>query len=152
MIADIRSAGFSAADGRRRHGHPEFYEVLGTELGHNIFISTHSFIGPEAGPEMEQFIADFETEYGNPPGVAFAAMGCDVVHVLAQSIEKAGTTEGAALAAAMENTEFSLLSGNLTWSDAASGHIPDKEAFILEVVDGEPTFIMRLKPEWQPEA
>jgi branched-chain amino acid transport system substrate-binding protein len=153
IIADVRSAGItSVLMGGDAMDTREFYEVLGTELGHDIVISTHSFIGPEAGPAMEQFIADFETEYGNPPGVAFAAMGYDVIQVLAQSIEKAGTTEGAALAAAMENTEFDLLSGKLTWSDAASGHVPDKEAFILEVVDGRPTFVMRLKPDWQPEA
>ncbi|MEZ4498826.1 MAG: hypothetical protein R2839_01920 [Thermomicrobiales bacterium] len=55
------------------------------------------------------------------------------------------------MAEAMVNTEFQLLSGNLTWSDAASGHTPQKEAFILEIVNGAPTFVMRLKPEWQPE-
>ena len=37
----------------------DFYKALGPELGNDIFISTHSFIGPEAGPAMEQFIADF---------------------------------------------------------------------------------------------
>ena len=153
IIADIRSAGItSAIMGGDAMDTAEFYEVLGTELGNDIFISTHSFIGPEAGPAMEQFITDFEAEYGNPPGVAFAAMGSDVIQVLADSIERAGTTEGAALAAAMVNTEYDLLSGKLTWSDAASGHIPNKEAFILEVVDGKPTFVMRLKPDWQPEA
>jgi branched-chain amino acid transport system substrate-binding protein len=79
-------------------------------------------------------------------------MGWDVIQVLAAAIEQAGTTEGAALAAALESMEFDLLSGNLDWSDAASGHVPDKEAFILEVVDGTPTFVMRLKPEWAPES
>jgi branched-chain amino acid transport system substrate-binding protein len=152
IIGDLRAAGIEAAFlGGDAMDTAEFYESLGAELGHDIFISTHSFIGAETGPEMEQFIADFEAEYGHAPEVAFAAMGWDVIQVLAQSIEEAGTTEGAALAAAMEGTEFDLLSGNLVWSDAASGHIPEKEAFILEVVDGEPTFIMRLKPEWQPE-
>jgi branched-chain amino acid transport system substrate-binding protein len=152
IIADLRSAGIeSAIMGGDAMDTAEFYEALGVDLGNNIFISTHSFIGAEAGPEMEQFIADFEAEYGRPPGVSFAAMGWDVIHVLAAAIETAGTTEGAALAAAMVNTEFPGLSGNLTWSDAESGHIPQKEAFILEIVDGAPTFVMRLKPEWQPE-
>ncbi|MGD9712158.1 MAG: ABC transporter substrate-binding protein [Thermomicrobiales bacterium] len=153
IIADVRSAGIeSAIMGGDAMDTAEFYEALGSSLGNNIFISTHSFIGPETGPEMEEFIAAFEEEYGRAPGVTFAAMGWDVIHVLAQAIEAAGTTEGAALAEAMVNVEYSLLSGNLTWSDAESGHIPNKEAFILEVVDGQPTFVMRLKPEWQPEA
>ena len=152
IIADVRSAGItSAIMGGDAMDTAEFYEALGPELGSNIFISTHSFIGPETGPEMEQFIADFEAEFGEPPGVTFTAMGWDAIQVIAQSIEKAGTTEGAALAAAMVNQEFSLLSGNLTWSDAESGHVPDKEAFILEVVEGKPTFVTRLKPSWTPE-
>lgn len=153
IIADLRSAGIeSAIMGGDAMDTAEFYEAMGPELGNNIFISTHSFIGAEAGPEMEQFITDFEAEYGRAPGVSFAAMGWDVIQVLAQAIETAGTTEGAALAEAMVGVEYPLLSGNLTWSDAASGHIPNKEAFILEIVDGAPTFVMRLKPEWQPEA
>lgn len=152
IIADVRSAGItSMIMGGDAMDTAEFYEAMGSELGNDIFISTHSFIGPEAGPEMEQFIADFEAEYGRRPAVSFAAMGWDVIHVLAQAIEAAGTTEGATLAAELEGTEYELLSGNLTWSDAASGHVPDKEAFILEVVDGAPTFVMRLKPEWTPE-
>ena len=65
IIADVRSAGItSAIMGGDAMDTREFYEVVGTELGHDIFISTHSFIGPEAGPAMEQFITDFEAEYG----------------------------------------------------------------------------------------
>jgi branched-chain amino acid transport system substrate-binding protein len=129
----------------------DFYEALGPELGHDIFISTHGFIGPESGPEMEQFIADFNAEYGRDPEVAFNAMGWDAIQVLAQGIEKAGTTDGEALAKALEGTEFSLLSGTLVWSDAAGGHFPDKEAFIIEVKEGAPTFVKRTKPSWTPE-
>ncbi|MEZ4498825.1 MAG: ABC transporter substrate-binding protein [Thermomicrobiales bacterium] len=78
IIADLRSAGIeSAIMGGDAMDTAEFYEAMGTKLGNNIFISTHSFIGAEAGPEMEKFIADFEAEYGRKPAVAFAAMGWD---------------------------------------------------------------------------
>jgi branched-chain amino acid transport system substrate-binding protein len=152
LIRDIRSAGVTAPlMGGDSMDTDDFYKALGSELGHDIYISTHSFIGPETGPAMVQFIADFQTEYGRPPEVAFNAMGWDAIQVIAQGITKAGTTEGAALAKALEGTEFDLLSGKLVWSDAASGHFPDKEAFIVEVKDGKPTFVQRLKPDWTPE-
>lgn len=152
IIRDLRSAGVEAPlMGGDSMDTADFYTALGAELGNDIFISTHSFIGPEAGPEMEQFIADFEEEYGRSPEVTFAAMGWDTIQILAQGIEAAGTTEGEALAAALEGTEFELLSGNLVWSDAASGHAPNKESFIIEVVEGEPTFVQRIAPEWTPE-
>jgi branched-chain amino acid transport system substrate-binding protein len=152
IIRDIRSAGVTTPlFGGDSMDTADFYKALGPELGHDIFIATHSFIGPEAGPAMEQFIADFTAEYGRAPEVAFNAMGWDTIQILAQAITAAGTTEGVALAQALEGTTFDLLSGALTWSDAASGHFPDKEAFIIEVKEGKPTFIQRIKPSWIPE-
>jgi branched-chain amino acid transport system substrate-binding protein len=152
IIRDIRSAGVTAPlMGGDSMDTDDFYKALGPELGHDIYISTHSFIGPETGPAMEQFIKDFHDEYGRDPEVAFNAMGWDTIQVIAQGITKAGTTDGAALATALEGTEFDLLSGKLTWSDAEHGHFPDKEAFIVSVVDGKPTFVQRLKPDWTPE-
>jgi branched-chain amino acid transport system substrate-binding protein len=152
IIRDVRSAGVTTPIfGGDSMDTADFYKALGPELGKDIFISTHSFIGPEAGPAMEQFIADFQTEYGRPPEVAFNAMGWDTIQVIAQGITKAGGTDGATLAKALEGTTFDLLSGKLTWTDAADGHFPDKEAFIIEVKDGKPTFVQRLKPDWIPE-
>ena len=152
IIRDIRSAGVTAPlMGGDSMDTADFYKALGPDLGNNIFISTHSYIGSEAGPAMDQFIKDFTAEYGHAPEVAFNAMGWDTIQVIAQSIEKAGTTDGAALAKALEGTTFRLLSGDLTWTDAADGHFPDKEAFIVEVKSGKPTFVQRLKPDWTPE-
>ncbi|MEZ4529791.1 MAG: ABC transporter substrate-binding protein [Thermomicrobiales bacterium] len=152
IIRDLRSAGIEAPlMGGDSMDTADFYTALGSELGHDIYISTHSFIGPEAGPAMEQFIADFTAKYGNPPEVSFNAMGYDTIQIIADSIERAGTTDGEALAQAMVNHEFDLLSGKLTWSDAESGHIPQKEAFIVEVVDGKPTFVQTLAPSWTPD-
>ena len=152
IIRDVRSAGVTMPImGGDSMDTADFYKALGAELGKDIFISTHSFIGPEAGPAMDQFIVDFQAEYGRAPEVAFNAMGWDTIQVIAQGITKAGTTEGAALAAALENTTFDLLSGKLIWNDAAGGHFPDKEAFIIEVKAGLPTFVQRIKPAWIPE-
>ncbi len=151
IIRDVRSAGVTTPImGGDSMDTADFYKALGAELGKDIYISTHSFIGPESGPAMETFIADFQAEYGKAPEVAFTAMGWDTIQVIAQAITKAGTTEGAALAKAMEGTTYDLLSGNLTWTDAENGHFPDKEAFIIEVKDGKPTFVQRLKPTWIP--
>ncbi|MDQ3695597.1 MAG: ABC transporter substrate-binding protein [Chloroflexota bacterium] len=152
MVRELRSAGFEQPlMGGDAMDTVEFYPAVGEDLGNNIFISTHSFVGPGVGPEMDEFLALYEAEYGNPPETAFAVMGWDAVQILAQAIETAGTTEGAAVAAAMEETPYSLLSGELTWTNAEEGHFPNKEAFILEVVDGEPTFVETLLPSWTPE-
>lgn len=152
IIRDLRSAGITAPlMGGDSMDTADFYTALGSELGNDIYISTHSFMGPEVGPAMEQFIADYTAKYGNAPEVSFIAMGWDTIQIIADAIERAGTTDGEALEAAMVNHEFDLLSGKLIWSDAETGHIPYKEAFIIEVVDGQPTFVKTLAPSWTPD-
>lgn len=151
MVRELRAAGLEQPlMGGDAMDTADFYPAVGEELGNNIFISTHSFLGPEVSDDMAEFLALYQEEYGKAPETAFVVMGWDTVNIIAQAIEQAGTTEGAALATAMEELEFDLLSGNLDWSDAESGHVPNKEAFILEVKNGAPTFVKRLMPEWTP--
>jgi branched-chain amino acid transport system substrate-binding protein len=153
MVRELRAAGFEQPlMGGDAMDTADFYPAVGADLGNNIFISTHSFIGEEVSPAMADFLALYEAEHGKAPETAFVVMGWDTVNIIAQAIEKAGTTEGAALALAMEELQYELLSGNLDWADAAGGHAPTKEAFILEVVNGEPTFVQTLLPEWAPPA
>jgi branched-chain amino acid transport system substrate-binding protein len=151
MVRELRAAGFEQPlMGGDAMDTADFYPAVGQDLGNNIFISTHSFLGAEVSEEMAEFLELYQEEYGKAPETTFVVMGWDTVNAIAQAIEKAGTTDGAAVAEAMEELEFDLLSGKLDWSDAESGHMPNKEAFILEVKNGEPTFVMRIRPEWIP--
>jgi branched-chain amino acid transport system substrate-binding protein len=153
MVRELRAAGFDMPlMGGDAMDTADFYPAVGEELGNNIFISTHSFLGAEASPGMAEFLELYQAKYGEMPETVFSVLGWDVIYTLADAIERAGTTEGAALAKALEEGEYELLSGNLSWSDAASGHVPTKEAFILEVVDAVPTFAARISPEWAPPA
>ena len=77
----------------------------------------------------------------------WALPGYDVVMVLAQSMEKAGSTDGAAVAKAMDGTEWDLFTGKLKWSDAASGHQPDKAAVMVQLTAGKPNFLGWFRPE-----
>jgi branched-chain amino acid transport system substrate-binding protein len=152
MVRELRAAGFEQPlMGGDAMDTVEFYPAVGEDLGNDIFISTHSFVGAEAGEAMEEFLTLYEEEYGNPPETAFAVMGWDAVNVIAQAAEEAGTIDGAELAVAMEEMNFSLLSGELDWSSADEGHVPNKEAYILEVASGKPTFVTRIAPSWIPE-
>ena len=76
--------------------------------------------------------------------------GYDVVYVLKNAMEKAGTTDGAAVAKAMEQMEFDNLTGHLTWSDAASGHMPTKAAALVKLEGGVPQFLGWITPETLP--
>jgi branched-chain amino acid transport system substrate-binding protein len=153
MVRELRAAGLDMPLlGGDAMDTADFYPAVGPELGNNIFISTHGFLGPEAGEATAEYLRLYEEKDGGPPETVFAIMGWDVIYVLADAIERAGTTDGPALAKALEEGTYEMLSGNLDWADAAGGHAPSKEAFILEVKDGQPTFVQRLKPDWTPEA
>jgi branched-chain amino acid transport system substrate-binding protein len=126
------------------------FALLGPELGDEIYMATHSWLGPEVGGEMTRFIDLYTQAYGEAPTSAFIVMGWDTVMALAQAIEKAGSTDGAAVAQAMESMEFDLLSGKLTWSSAADGHQPVKSAAIVKLDGGKPTFLGWALPETLP--
>ena len=62
-----------------------------------------------------------------------------------------GTTEGGALAKALEDGEFKLLTGDLDYGTAEEGHVPNKAAAVIELKGGKPTFVGWRKPESLPK-
>jgi branched-chain amino acid transport system substrate-binding protein len=129
----------------------ELWEAIGPEAGDDIYVVTHTWVKDDsANPKMGQFIELFTEKYGQPPDLAMQAMGWDAVMVLAQASEYAGTIEGAAVADAMEELEFDLLSGKLDWTDAEDGHQPQKEATIIVAQDAVTQFVTKIKPSYLP--
>jgi branched-chain amino acid transport system substrate-binding protein len=152
MLQQIREAGIETSiAGGDTYDDTGLFGQLGPELGNNIYMATHSWLGPEVGGEMTRFIDLYEQEYGERPASAFIVMGWDTVQVLAQAIEHAGSTDGAAVAQAMEELEFDLLSGKLNWTSAAEGHQPLKAAAIVELQGGQPAFLGWSLPESPPK-
>ncbi len=141
MIRTLRESGIDApVYGGDSYDDPGLFEALGADYGNNVVFDTHGFLSAEANPNYTAFAASYEKKFGNPPDAVWVMPGYDAVMVLAQSMEKAGSTDGAAVAKAMEDTEFDLLTGKLDWSDAASGHEPNKAAALVEIKGGKPEF------------
>jgi branched-chain amino acid transport system substrate-binding protein len=84
--------------------------------------------GAEAHPDMQKFIDLYTQMHGGPPDSSFVATGWDTVMMLAQAVEAAGSTDGAAVAKALEDGQFKLLTGDLDYRTAEEGHMPDKAA------------------------
>ena len=142
ILRQVRAAGITAPlMGGDTYDDVQLWAALGPELGNDLYFATHAWLGPEAGGNMVEFLALYEEEYGEPPAAGFTAMGWDVVMVYAQAIEAAGTTDGAAVAAKMEELEFDLLSGHMDWSTAAEGHFPNKEVVMAQLQGAQPSFI-----------
>ena len=142
ILRQVRAAGITTPlMGGDTYDDVQLWAALGPELGNDLYFATHAWLGPEAGGNMVEFLALYEEEYGEPPAAGFTAMGWDVVMVYAQAIEAAGTTDGAAVAAKMEELEFDLLSGHMDWSTAAEGHFPNKEVVMAQLQGAQPSFI-----------
>ena len=148
MVQMVRDAGINLPImGGDSYDDPGFFSALGSKYGSDIIFVTHSWMGPEATQDMGRFLQLYETKYGEPPDTAFVATGWDAVMILAQAMEEARTTEGAEVAKAMEDLQFILLTGKLDWSSAETGHEPDIEAALVQLRNGEPSFIGWGKPD-----
>ncbi|MHA6695274.1 ABC transporter substrate-binding protein [Homoserinimonas sp. A520] len=151
IIRDIRAAGIDTPIlGGDSYDDPELAKVLGADFGDDITYATHSFLSEEASPLVTDFMALYNDAHGEDPDTALVVNGYDTVNILAQAMEEAGTTDGAAVAEQMTKMTFDLLTGQLKWSSADTGHEPQKEAAIVSLVKGEPKFNRWLKPEWAP--
>lgn len=139
IVRALREIGIdSPVIGGDAYDDPALHENLGETFGNDIYFVTHTWMGPEAGPEMPTFLQLYEEMYGVEPDTSFVATGWDTIMLMAKAVEIAGTTDGTAVAAALEENTFELLTGSLSYSDAASGHAPDKAAMLVELKGGQP--------------
>jgi branched-chain amino acid transport system substrate-binding protein len=151
IIRTIRESGLNyPVFGGDSYDDPGLFSALGTQYGSDVYFVTHSFIAPGVTPDMQMFMDLYQKKFGKPVDTLWVATGWDAIMVLAQAMEKAGSTDGAAMAKVMETTQFNLLTGKLKWSDAASGHTPDIEAPIVQLTAGKPSFIGWFRPAYLP--
>ena len=76
---------------------------LGGDALNGDFISNHYSVD-DPSPAIQKFVANYKGRYGNVPD-ALAALGYDAMGVLADSIKRAGTTEGPKLRDAIARTQ-----------------------------------------------
>jgi branched-chain amino acid transport system substrate-binding protein len=142
IIRSIREVGIdSPVMGGDSYDDAAIFEALGERFGSDIYFVTHSWMGPEAHPDMPAFIEAYTEMFGDPPGTAFVATGYDTVMLMAKAVEIAGTTDGDAVAQALTSNEFDLLTGKLKYRSAEEGHAPDKAAVLVALDKGKPSFV-----------
>lgn len=151
MIRALREVGYDAPVlGGDSYDDPAIHEALGEKLGNDIYFVTHTWMGPEAHPDMPKFIELYKEMFGEDPDTSFVATGWDTVMLMAEAVKMAGSTDGAAVAKALEEGDFKLLTGDLAYKNAEEGHAPDKAAVLVELKAGEPSFLGWRRPESIP--
>jgi branched-chain amino acid transport system substrate-binding protein len=126
------------------------FAALGEAHGNDIWFVTHTYMKEGVAPGMADFLEKYEEVHGEAPDTSFTAMGWDTIMIMAEAAEKAGSTDGDKMADAMEEMTFDLLSGKLDYSSAEEGHYPYKEGALVELQNGETSFIGWMKPTNPP--
>jgi len=152
MIRALREVGYDAPVlGGDSYDDPALHEALGERFGNEVYFVTHTWMGPEGHPDMPKFIELYREMYGEDPDTSFVATGWDTIMLMAEAVKMAGTTDGAAVAMALEEGQFKLLTGDLSYRSAADGHQPDKAAVLIELKGGTPQFLGWRTPENPPK-
>jgi branched-chain amino acid transport system substrate-binding protein len=150
LVKQMREAGLDqpilGGDG---YDTPLLVETAGA-AAHDTYFTTHVFLDPsQAPPVVQQFIADYEAEYGVAPETAFAALAYDAVILLASAIERADSAKQKDIAGALELTEdFPRVTGSISFAPAV--HIPDKEVTIVHIVGDKRTLATVIQPQEVP--
>jgi branched-chain amino acid transport system substrate-binding protein len=142
VLKEFRTAGIDVPIyGGDAYDDPALFELLGADMGNDIYYDTHSYLSAQAVPGFQTYADAYRAKFNKDLDAPWSMAGYDVVKVLTDAMKGTGGTDGAAMAKYMEDTTFDLLTGQLDWSDAASGHEPNKAAAVVEVQGGKVSFL-----------
>jgi branched-chain amino acid transport system substrate-binding protein len=151
IIRTLRESGVKAVVmGGDSYDDPALFTALGPQYGNDIYFDTHGYLSDAANPKYSAFAKAYEAKFKKAPDAVWIMPGYDAVMIFKQAMEAAGTTDGAKVAKAMEDGQFDLLTGKLDWSDAASGHEPNKAAALVQIQQGKNEFLQWRTPEKIP--
>ena len=123
---------------------PLIGEVAG-DLADAVYYSTHASLD-NPDPKVQDFVTAYNAEYGRPPENAFAALGYDMMGLLASAIEQAGSTDPAAIREALAATQgYEAVTGSISYPEGQRK--PIKAVTIIQVQDGVYSFAAEATPE-----
>jgi branched-chain amino acid transport system substrate-binding protein len=143
IVAQGRELGidvpFLGADG---WDSPDLIKIAGAENLNNCFFTNH-YSSKDPSEKVQNFVKAYKEKYGTEPG-SFAALGYDAAYLVADAIERAGSTEPEDIKNALAETkDFEAVTGTLSFDE---NHNPIKEIAIIELVNGEQTLKTKIAP------
>ena len=143
VVSQARELGinvpFLGADG---WDSPDLVEIAGAENLNNTFFTNH-YSSTDPSEKVQGFVNAYKEKYGSVPD-SFAALGYDTAYLLADAIERAGSTDADAIIKALAETkDFAAVTGTLSFDE---NHNPIKEIAIIEMKDGQQTLKTKKAP------
>ncbi|WP_438481396.1 ABC transporter substrate-binding protein [Oleiharenicola lentus] len=121
---------------------PQLIEIGGKAV-EGTYYSTHG--SPEStAPEVQGFVKKFQARWNGETPDSIAALGYDAAMLLFDSLKRAGTTDSAALRAAIgQTTDFPGVTGKITIDEHRNA---TKSAVILTVKNGRFEYVETIDP------
>src|SRR6185369_1850074 len=108
------------------------------------YFSNH-YSQEDKSPAVQEFIKKYKDNYDGKVPDGLAALGYDAARILFDSMDRAKSLGGKDLAAAIAATKnFAGVTGTITINAQRNAN---KDAVMLEVVDGVPKYAATIKPE-----
>lgn len=92
-------------------------------------------------PKLQAFLKEYKTAY-NTDANMFAVLGYDAMGMMAEAINKAGSTDSAKICDAMQALSYNGLTGNTTFDENRN---PIREAVITTIADKKYKFVENFK-------
>lgn len=121
---------------------PKLAEIAGNDVLNNVFFTNH-YSSKDTSPEVVKFKNAFNAKYQKDPD-AFNALGYDMVYFLADGLKRVGAADSVKLQQALASTkDFKGVTGEFS---VDSNHNAVKSATVLEMKNGEQTFVKKQQP------
>lgn len=121
---------------------PKLTDIAGKDVLNDVYYSSH-YSSMDSSEEVVKFNEAFNAKYGKNPD-AFNALGYDLAYFLKDGIERAGEANSEKLRDALAATkDFKGVTGSISIDEKNN---PVKSVTIIEMKNGEPTFLKKLNP------
>lgn len=117
-------------------------DLAGADNLNDVYYTTaYTTVG--ASDSLQAFIDAYKAEYNTDPSM-FEALAFDSTNLLIEAIEKAGTTDADAVNKAVNEIEFTGVTGDFTFDET---HTPIKSVLVVELVDGVQSTAVGVTPQ-----
>jgi branched-chain amino acid transport system substrate-binding protein len=120
---------------------PTLVQVAGKAADGNYY--TDHFSAADPDPKVQKFVQTYRTKYATLPD-ALAALWYDGAQLLAQAVQRAGSTDPGKVREALAATHnFDGVTGRISIDDNRNA---SKPGVILEIVNGDPKMVQQITP------
>ncbi|MEG2054682.1 MAG: ABC transporter substrate-binding protein, partial [Oscillospiraceae bacterium] len=112
------------------------------DITNNMFFANHYFVGSDE-ENVKNFVTAYKAKYNEEPN-SFAAGAYDAIYLIADAMERAGSTDKAAVIEAIRASDFDGVAGHITYKNSGD---PVKSVYILEIKDGAYKLVDTIKGE-----